>query len=162
KKSYPPSALGLSPQPLRKTSEEELMKPSLLFLLSFLFVNVTSAGAPAFVKEHRKFLHSWNPVLGGGKNGNEMYSYSRQIRTKTGAYSVGQITLLKGKHQGPKNADSVRALLKKEFNLQGLIERKLGDAWRFEGYQKELQRQVVIFVSFEGDFIKTSSAQYRP
>ncbi len=106
--------------------------------------------------------YDWLPVVSADKEGNSIETFERIIRTPQSKFTVASVTLMKNSFTGDKSVQSVRDLLKKEFLLNGLQENKMGDAWRFEGYQPELRRQVVIFISFEKDTIKVSNSFYRP
>lgn len=128
------------------------MKTSILLSLLCLLPSLAQAAASG----------DWHLVMAGKKEGNSIRSIERKITTPVSRYTVGQITFNELAFKGEKNSDDVRELLKKEMKLKGLQETDFGKAKRFEGYQEDLRRQVIIFVSFPKDKIKVSSAFYRP
>lgn len=107
-------------------------------------------------------LKNWSTVMKGAQGGNRIESFERQIKTPYSQYTVAQLTNTEFYFQGPKTVDSVRKFLSHEFKLTGLQEKTIGDSFRFEGYRPDINRQVVVFVSFGYSKIKVSSGFYRP
>lgn len=136
-------------------SDKHRMKNLISYLLCLSFI------LPAFAGKST-YSQPWVETVSTSVQGNELKVFERIIKTPQSTYSVGQIVMMKTKFEGEKSIQSVREFLKKEFMLNGLQEIKVEDAWRFEGYRADLRRQVVIYVSWEGSYIKVSSAHYRP
>lgn len=108
------------------------------------------------------FLYRWHLVTEGVKEGNAVRIVERKIETPQASYSVAQITMMELNYLGEKDLESTRAFLKNEFRLTGLSEKSFPNSHRFEGYRADINRQVVLFVSFHDKKIKVSNAFYRP
>ncbi|WP_408096848.1 hypothetical protein ACJVC5_17555 [Peredibacter sp. HCB2-198] len=133
------------------------MKNSILSVLLLLLCQISHAG---LIDD--PLLKKWQVITKGSKAGNTMESYERKIVTPYSQFTVAQMTNMELNFTGPQTIDSVRDFLSKEFRLVGLHEKKLNGATRFEGYRPDINRQVVVFVSFKNKKIKVSSGFYRP
>lgn len=128
---------------------------SCLVLLSLLSFPVLAQGSVP--------LFHWSLVMKGSKQGNQLESWERKIITPYSQYTVAQITRMEIPFSGPKSVQAIRDFLQKEFPLTGLREKTFeNDTFRFEGYQSDLRRQVVLFVSFSSGKLKVSNGFYRP
>ncbi|WPU63831.1 gluzincin family metallopeptidase [Peredibacter starrii] len=133
------------------------MKNSIILLFLMLLPTLTFAG---LIDD--PLLKNWNVVMKGSKGGNTIESFERKIYTPYSRYTVAQITNTELHFEGPKTPDAVREFLSKEFKLVGLQEKSIEGAHRFEGYRQDINRQVVVFVSFNKSKIKVSSGFFRP
>lgn len=133
------------------------MKTLMILWLTILFPQLAFAG---LIDD--PYLKKWNKIMTGAKGGNTIESFERQIVTPQSRYTVASVTTMELNYKGDKSLESVKSFLNQEFKLIGLQEKAFPGATRFEGYRPDINRQVVMFVSFIGKKIKVSSAFYRP
>lgn len=129
--------------------------------LTLLYLCFFSAFSYSQVEKHHLLSH-WSLITEGSKGGNTIRALERRITTPQARYAVASMTLMELNFSGDRNLDSTRSFLQKEFRLNGLQEKTYEGTHRFEGYRKDLNRQVVVFVSFTDKKIKVSSGFYRP